>query len=132
MTTETSAGIPELTHVLEGELERFAVPGMAVGVVRDGHVVLARGFGLSDVGDGLLEWDRPVREYLPRLRLHDPIATELITARDLRCHRSGLPRHDFAWYANPELSRREMVEQRLRHLEPNRTFREVWQYNNLM
>ncbi|MFI5779603.1 serine hydrolase [Nocardia sp. NPDC051570] len=162
MTTETSAGIHELAHVLEGELERFAAPGMAVGVVQNGQVVLARGFGLRDVaaelptteqtlfaigsttkaftatllaalvGDGLLEWDRPVREYLPRLRLHDPVATELITARDLLCHRSGLPRHDFVWYANPELSRREMVEQRLRHLEPNRTFREVWQYNNLM
>ncbi|WP_216901002.1 serine hydrolase [Nocardia alni] len=161
MTTETSAGI-QLAQALEGELERFAVPGMAVGVVQDGQVVLARGFGLRDVaaglpatertlfaigsttkaftatllaalvGDGLLEWDRPVREYLPRLRLHDPVATDLLTARDLLCHRSGLPRHDIVWYANPELSRREVVEQRLRHLEPNRTFREVWQYNNLM
>lgn len=150
-----------LTGALERERQRFAAPAMAVAVVRDGRVELARGLGLRDVdaglpatehtlfaigsttkaftatllaalvGDGLLEWDRPVREYLPRFRLRDPIATELITPRDLLCHDSGLPRHDFTWYANPDLSRREMVE-RLRHLEPNRTFRQTWQYNNLM
>jgi CubicO group peptidase (beta-lactamase class C family) len=151
-----------LERVLEEERRRFDVVGMGVAVVRDGELAMARGFGLRDlagqlpvtgrtlfaigsstkaftatliaalVGDGLLEWDRPVREYLPRFRLRDPVATALMTPRDLLCHRSGLPRHDLSWYANPDLSRREVVEERLRHLEPNRTFRELWQYNNLM
>ena len=151
-----------LGRALEEERARFGVVGMAVAVVRDGRLAMARGFGERDrarglpvtertlfavgsatkaftatliaalVGDGLLEWDRPVREYLPRFRLRDAVASDLMTPRDLLCHRSGLPRHDLAWYANPELSRREMVEERLRHLEPNKTFREVWQYSNLM
>ncbi|ATL67816.1 serine hydrolase [Nocardia terpenica] len=161
MTTEMGVELAGLVEALEFERQRFETPGMAVAVIRDRRTVLARGFGLRDVaarlpatertlfaigsttkaftatliaalvGDGLLEWDRPVREYLPRFRLHDPVATELITVRDLLCHRSGLPRHDLVWYANPDMSRRELVE-RLRHLEPNRSFREVWQYNNLM
>ena len=37
-----------------------------------------------------LEWDRPVREYLAWFRMYDPVATELITPRDLLTHRSGL------------------------------------------
>ncbi|MBO0684796.1 MAG: serine hydrolase [Candidatus Dormibacteraeota bacterium] len=147
---------------IEDERGRFQVPGTAVAMVREGEVVLARGFGFKDhegrspvtertkfaiasvtkaftatliaalVGDGRLEWDRPVREYLPRLRMYDPVATELMTPKDLLCHRSGLPRHDLLWYANPHLSRREVVEERLRHLEPSLSFREGWQYNNLM
>jgi CubicO group peptidase (beta-lactamase class C family) len=50
------------------------------------------------VEDGKLEWDKPVRHYMPQFRLHDPIATEYTTARDLVGHRTGLPRHDAMWY----------------------------------
>jgi CubicO group peptidase (beta-lactamase class C family) len=45
-------------------------------------------------------------------------------------HRSGLPRHDAAWYGSPA-SRRQLYE-RLRYLEPSRDLREGYQYNNLM
>lgn len=154
--------IEALEQRIEDERERFGVPGAAVAIVRDGEVRLVRGFGLRDsegrmpvtertqfaiasvtkaftatliaalVGDGRLEWDRPLREYLPRFRMYDPVATELMTPKDLLCHRSGLPRHDLLWYANPHLSRREVVEERLRHLQPSASFREAWQYNNLM
>src|SRR5690606_26345123 len=43
----------------------------------------------------------------------------------------GLPRHDAIWYANPSLSRAELVE-RLAHLPSSRGLRTAWQYNNLM
>ncbi len=139
----------------------FAVPGLAVGVVHAGKTVLSQGFGLRDVDealpvtpdtafaigsvtksftaaavgalvdDGLLEWDRPVREYIANFQMHDHIATECITPRDLLCHRSGLPRHDFVWYGASELSRGDVVA-RLRYLPPNKSFRSAWQYNNLM
>ena len=58
------------------------------------------------------------------------MATERMTPRDLVTHRSGLPRHDGLWYGS-DLSRYEMYE-RLRYLEPNRDFRAVYQYQNLM
>jgi CubicO group peptidase (beta-lactamase class C family) len=62
--------------------------------------------------------------------MHDPVATERMTPRDLVTHRSGLPRHDLVWYGS-SLSRQEMVD-RLRYLEPSKDFRSVWQYQNLM
>jgi CubicO group peptidase (beta-lactamase class C family) len=153
--------VGSLEEALVTEQARFNDVGFAVAVVKDDEVVLERGFGLRDkdaqlpatertlfaigsstkaftatviaalVGDGKLEWDKPVREYLPYFKLQDPVASELITPRDLLCHNSGLPRHDLLWYGNYSASRRELIE-RLRYLEPTKTFREVWQYNNLM
>src|SRR5205823_12569327 len=61
------------------------------------------------VDAGLLEWDRPVRDYLPDFRLHDEAAGARITVTDLLSHRSGLARHEWAWLANPSLSRADLV-----------------------
>jgi CubicO group peptidase (beta-lactamase class C family) len=82
------------------------------------------------VEEGKLEWDKPVRHYLPTFTLHDPFATERMMVRDLLCHRSGLPRHEFLWYGS-NFTRKEIVE-RLAYLEPNADFRARYQYQNLM
>jgi CubicO group peptidase (beta-lactamase class C family) len=141
-------------------MRELHVPGVAVGVIVDGKVTLAKGYGVRELGrgatvtpdtifavgsmtksftavtvaamvdEGKLDWDQPVREYLPWFRLYDPVATELITPRDLLTHRSGLPGHNFIRFSTP-LTRAELVR-RLRYLEPSHTFREVYQYNNLM
>src|SRR5204862_7738321 len=62
--------------------------------------------------------------------LHDELASQERTPRDLVTHRSGLPRHDLFWYGG-SLGREEMYR-RLRYLEPNVSFRSRWQYQNLM
>ena len=150
-------GFPEF---VTKALAEWKVPGMAVAIVKDGKIIYAEGFGLRDVknnlkvtpqtvfaigssskaftatsvgilvDDGKLEWDKPVREYLPAFRMWDEFATEQMTPRDLLCHRSGLPRHEAMWYGSP-FSRAEIFD-RLRYLEPNKDFRAVWQYQNLM
>jgi CubicO group peptidase (beta-lactamase class C family) len=160
----TALSFAEAFNGFDAEVERamreMHVPGVAVGMIRDGRVVLAKGYGVRETGkspavdpdtifavgsmtksftaitvammidEGKLDWDRPVRDYLPWFRMYDPVATELMTPRDLLTHRSGLPRHDFIRFSTP-LHRAELVR-RLRYLEPNRTFRDVYQYNNLM
>jgi CubicO group peptidase (beta-lactamase class C family) len=147
--------------LVEAEVIRFGVPGCAVTVVKDGEVVLARGFGQRDVDadrpvteqtlfpigssskaftasvvatlvdEGRFDWDTPVIDLLPGFKMYDPIATLQLTPRDMLCHRSGLPRHDLLWYNSTELTRADIVR-RLRHLEPNKAFRQTWQYNNLL
>ncbi|MFN7963229.1 MAG: serine hydrolase [Thermoanaerobaculia bacterium] len=137
------------------------LPGLGVGIVKDGEVILARGYGFRDVeaklpvtadtlfaigsstkafttfvlaslvAEGKLDWDTPVRRYLPSFRLFDPTASEIITPRDLVTHRSGLPRHDLVWYNNQAAPRAELVS-RLAYLEPTATLRQKFQYNNLM
>ena len=100
-------------------LEAFTVPGVAIAIVKDGKVVLARGYGVRRLGqptpvdaqtqfgiasntklftatalailvdEGRVEWDAPVIRYLPWFALYDPYVTRELTVRDLLVHRSG-------------------------------------------
>lgn len=82
------------------------------------------------VADGELEWDKPVRHYLPEFILKDAYATRHITVRDMLSHRSGLPRHDLAAWRE-EIPLPKLIE-RMQHLDFFATFREKFYYNNLM
>lgn len=84
----------------------------------------------SLVDEGRLEWDAPVRRWLPEFALPDEEVAAHLTPRDLVTHRSGMPRHDLVWYG-ANLSRAELVA-RLRWLPLNRGLRTEFQYNNLM
>ena len=98
----------------------FDVPGISVAIVKDGKVVLAKGYGMKKLGTddrvdsktnfgiasntkaftatalGLLveehkvAWDARVIDYLPWFQLSDPYVTRELTVRDLLVHRSGL------------------------------------------
>lgn len=141
-------------------MKDWKVPGLAVAAVQEGKVILIKGYGVRHmkkgspvtpktlfaigsitksftvtamgilVDEGKLDWDRPVREFLPGFKLYDPVASEHMTPRDLVTHRSGLPRHDLLWYTS-DFPRKDMVG-RLRFLEPSKDFRAAFQYNNLM
>jgi CubicO group peptidase (beta-lactamase class C family) len=82
------------------------------------------------VRQGKLDWDKPVREYLPDFRMNNEYATSHLTPRDLVTHRSGLPRHDAIWYGT-DLNR-EQIYHRLPFFEFSRDLRVRFQYNNLM
>lgn len=101
-------------------MKTFDVPGIAIAVVKDGKVVVARGFGVRRLGDptpvdggtifeiasnskaftaaglamlvdqGKLAWDDPVIKHLPDFRMYDAYVTAEMTVRDLLTHRSGL------------------------------------------
>jgi CubicO group peptidase (beta-lactamase class C family) len=154
-----AAFVPELESLIAEAMGEWKIPGLAVAVVQNGAVALLKGFGQRDAEAGLplttdtqfmicsitksftstglallvderrLDWTRPVRDYIPEFRLHDPVATERITVRDLLCHHWGLPRHD--WIHMPgDLSRAQLLAA-LRHLAPSEDIRNVFQYQNL-
>ena len=148
-------------EIVERGLKELNVPGAAVAVVKDDEVILAKGYGLRDVenkipmtadtllaigsaskafttfamgilvDEGKLDWEKPVRTYIPWFRLYDTYASERLSPRDLVTHRSGLPRHDASWYNNYEATREEFVR-RLAHLKPTTDLRTKFQYNNFM
>ncbi len=114
---QTPAGLDSFVTKV---MKRFDVPGLALTIVKDGHVVVARGYGVRELGkpapvdsqttfgiasntkaftttaigmlveEGKLQWDAPVVRYLPAFALSDPYVTSQLTVRDLLVHRSGL------------------------------------------
>jgi CubicO group peptidase (beta-lactamase class C family) len=111
---------PDIDQWVARAMRTFEVPGLALAIVKDDGVVVARGYGVRKLGDptpvdartlfgiasntkaftatalgllveeGKLEWDAPVVRYLPAFAMWDPFVTREITVRDLLVHRSGL------------------------------------------
>jgi CubicO group peptidase (beta-lactamase class C family) len=158
-TTPISSFVSDLDHLAADVMADWRVPGVALAVVQDGKVALTRAYGQRDVEADLpvtpatqflicsitksftatavallhhearLDWTKPVRDYMPEFRLSDAVATERVTVRDLLCHQSGLPRHDWVHFAG-DRAPAEMLGV-MRHLELSRDIRTTWQYNNL-
>jgi len=113
----TSAAIDSLA---ERTLKAFDVPGIAVGIIKDGKLIHAKGYGVRSlntqqktdentlfgiasnskaftctvlgmlVDEKKIKWDDKVRDYIPEFKLYSPYVTEEFTIRDLLTHRSGL------------------------------------------
>ena len=154
-----TAFIPEFERLIADVMEEWKVPGLAVAVVQNGEVAFVRPYGLRDVEAGLkvtagtqfqlmsvsksfaatglallvderrMDWKKPVREYIPEFRLHDAVASDRVTVRDLLCHHTGLPRHDWIWLPG-DLPPAQMLAA-MRHLEPSEDIRSTFQYSNL-
>lgn len=108
------------TSLIEDWRKDYNIPGLSVGIIKDGHVIHSGGYGVLEEGkkhkadehtlfaiasntkafisaaiaqlvdDGKLNWDDKVRLYLPYFELYDPCVSEMMTIRDLLSHRSGL------------------------------------------
>jgi CubicO group peptidase (beta-lactamase class C family) len=141
-------------------LKDYKAPGVSIAVVEKNKVVYTGGFGYRDaekklpvtentlfaIGsctkaftsamlgalaeDGMLDLDKPVRNYLPELKFYNEHLNAHVTIRDMMCHRTGLPRHDFSWYGSTA-SRMELLK-RIEYQEPTAELREKYQYNNFM
>jgi CubicO group peptidase (beta-lactamase class C family) len=158
-TAPISSFVSDLDRLAADVMADWKVPGVALAVVQDGKVALTRAYGQRDAEadlpvtpatqfvicsitksftataiallhhEGRLDWTRPLRDSMPEFRLSDAVATERVTVRDLLCHQSGLPRHDWVHFAG-DRAPCEMLGV-LRHLELSRDIRAAWQYNNL-
>ncbi|MCF2857314.1 serine hydrolase [Pseudoalteromonas sp. SMS1] len=116
----TGAQLKEVEKSVQQAMKSFAIPGMAVGIVNNGEVVMAKGFGVKTHGNdtpvdahtlfgiasnskaftaaalailvekGKVNWDDQVIKHIPEFELHTKTLTEQMTIRDLLSHRSGL------------------------------------------
>ncbi|MGS4948279.1 serine hydrolase [Meridianimarinicoccus sp. RP-17] len=117
------AAISTLDDLGQAVLTRTGIPGLAIAVVHDGRTVYAQGFGKRAIGHqgrinadtvfllaslskpvgatvvatqvdaGRVNWNSPVRDFLPSFDLGDPWISDHVTIGDLYAHRSGLPDH---------------------------------------
>jgi CubicO group peptidase (beta-lactamase class C family) len=159
MTQIIEQSLAGFDDYISKQMQVWPGPGLAVSIIKKGQV-LNKCYGVCSVDSpgvvnpdtlfsigsctkafttmalgllvqqGHLDWDTPIRKYMPDFELADKVASEQMTLRDLASHRSGLPRHDAMWYGS-EFSREELY-QRLRYIEPSKPFRYVFQYQNMM
>lgn len=81
------------------------------------------------VTEGILDYDRPVKEYVPDFRMFDKTAERETTLRDMLCHRTGLAPHDGAW---PSPVSSIEFSNRFSYLRPSAPFRSKAQYSNIV
>jgi CubicO group peptidase (beta-lactamase class C family) len=151
----------EVDHLVETALEKWEIPGIALATVHNGKGH-AQGYGVCErgtdkrvdtatlfpinsltkaftvlavqllVGQGKLDWDAPIRNYVPDFQLKDPNATEQLSLRDLLCHRSGLPgnlQEGWRFYCGTGRTVREML-QRWAFVDLVFPFRDRFNYDN--
>ncbi|MFB9120132.1 serine hydrolase [Bergeyella porcorum] len=117
-----SAQIPEqqLDELVQNTMKTFDVPGMSVGIVKDGKILHSKGYGVASLtsqramdantlvgiasnskgftatalailaDEGKLNWNDKVTKFIPEFQMYDPFVTREITIKDLITHRSGL------------------------------------------
>jgi len=142
---------------LDQKREEYHVPGMAIAIVKDDKVILARGFGVRDldakipadentlfaigsstkaitsalcammVDESKMRWDDPVRSHFNLFTLSDVTARDA-TIRDVLSHRTGVARTDILWYGGTASI--EQVYAALGRATLIDPFREDFNYNN--
>jgi len=153
-----AAAVEQLPELAETAINETGVPGLAIGVVHNGEMIFAEGFGLREadssdrvdsdtvfqvasvsksisatvaaraVTQGAVEWDTPVSTLLPDFSLADTYVTENATIADYFSHRTGL-----ATGAGDDLEdvgyERDYILDHLRY-QPLDDFRSTYHYSN--
>ncbi|MFZ0733621.1 MAG: serine hydrolase [Candidatus Sulfotelmatobacter sp.] len=119
-SSPSPAAPADLDGYVARSMKTFDVPGMGVAIVKDGKILVAKGYGVRKLGDptpvdeftmfgigsntkafttsalatlvdeGKLSWDDPVYQRLPGFVMYDPYVSHEMTIRDLLTHRSGM------------------------------------------
>jgi CubicO group peptidase (beta-lactamase class C family) len=101
-------------------MQTFEVPGISVAIVKDGNILVTKGYGVRKLGESTLvdentlfgigsntkafttaciailvdeakiTWDDRVYQRLPGFQMYDPYVSHEMTIRDLLTHRSGM------------------------------------------
>jgi CubicO group peptidase (beta-lactamase class C family) len=157
-----NARIAQLSRFVEQGQKVLGVPGVALGLVQDGKIIFADGFGVKELGgtekpDGdtlfmvasntkamttlllaklvdehRMTWQTPVISLLPSFRLGDAETTRSVLVKHLICACTGMPRQDLEWIFEYGNMTPESSLALLGTMQPTSKFGELFQYSNLM
>ncbi|HEY1200210.1 MAG TPA: serine hydrolase domain-containing protein, partial [Niastella sp.] len=149
-----------LDAYVQKALADWQIPGVAVCVVKDGKVVVMKGYGVTELGttnkvdentlfmigsntkaftatamamlaaDKKISLDSPVIKYLPDFKLYDPWVTKQANVRDLLCHRLGFETFQGDFMYFDSDLTIAEVREKLGRVKPLYSFRSRWGYTN--
>ncbi len=153
--------LAELEGYADGQMKEQNVPGMAYAIVKDDHVIYAKGFGVKEYGgtdrvdvntvfeiasnsklfgatlagmlveEGEMDWTDKVIDHLSDFKMHESWVTREFQIEDLMCHRSGMPGYSL----DPMCFFSYPVEdfmKAIRYVEPVTSFRTSYAYQNVL
>ncbi|KAI9337293.1 beta-lactamase/transpeptidase-like protein [Obelidium mucronatum] len=151
----------KLTKEIEANRKAWETPGLAVGVVRKGKLVYAKGFGTKNekkeavtpetlfqigsttkafnafavakaIDEGFLNWDTPVTSIYP-VKFHEQYTNDHVNMIDLLAHRVGFGGMGH-WNENSVFLHKtaDSLLSKVQYLKPTEQFRAVNQYSNVM
>lgn len=163
ISVQAQLGLPDnFEEWIETNRNEWEIPGMAVGIVKDGKVIYAKGFGEKQSGsgdkvdehtvfgiasasknmtaaalailvdEGKINWDDKIIQYIPWFQMKDPWITNELTIRDALTHRSGLGRILGNRLQFMTNSSRDEVLFQVRYMDLEKPFRTSYVYSNIM
>jgi CubicO group peptidase (beta-lactamase class C family) len=156
---QTTPDFKAIDTLIKQYMADYYIPGAALGIVKDGKLIYAQGYGYSDldskkpvtadtvfeigsisksftaldvsqlVDAGKIDLDKPVITYLPDFKLSDLDATKTLTVRQVLSHASGLPRADDLWINTVPASRQQVIDD-MAKIKLTAKPGQIWQYCN--
>jgi CubicO group peptidase (beta-lactamase class C family) len=147
------------SYIQRGMLQ-WQIPGLAIAVVKDGKVVLSKGYGVNELGKELtvdentlfiiasnsklftgtsiakldfekkLSLNDKVTQYIPWFRLYDSNATRMVNIKDLLCHRLGTKTFQGDFTFWDSNLPKDSIVWKMRYLKPSGVFRQDYGYCN--
>src|SRR6201986_2903436 len=158
---DRSKFIPDsLDNFINRALTNWRIPGAAVCVVKDGKVVMMKGYGIKELGmnnkvdentlfmigsntkaftatalamlqvQGKLSLDDKVTKYIPEFKLDNKYANEEVDIRDLLCHRIGFKTFQGDFTFYNTDLTRDQVIEKMSVVKAAYPFRTKWGYTN--
>jgi CubicO group peptidase (beta-lactamase class C family) len=157
-----AAKLADLRKFLADSMQALDIPGVAIGIVQDGNVVLAEGYGVRQLGDSekvdaetlfmigsntkamttlllaklvdekKIGWETPVSGLLPSFRLGNADTTRQVNVKHLICACTGLPRQDMEMIFEYAGQAPADALETLASMQPTSAFGEMFQYSNLL
>lgn len=161
-TLWAQADLNKLDAYYQKALQDWNVPGMSIGIVKDGKLIFAKGYGTMEAGknqtpdentlyaiasnskafttaaiamlvqEGKINWNDKVKKYLPYFELYDRYVSDETTIRDLLCHRVGLGTFSGDVIWYRSDLTAEEIIRRLKYLPKAYDFRSGYGYSNVM
>lgn len=156
-----TAILPSFEKYAADVMKEAQTPGMVIGVVKDGKLIYAKGFGVKKIGTNdapdpdtlfqigsisktftsaltaqlidknLLQWSDHVIDHYPQFMLYDPVVTREFTVKDLYAQDSGLPEHALETPATLGYDTKYLLSV-LRYVKPITSFRSEYAYQNIL
>ena len=157
---DTNRKLQQFLTVAEDLQKQAEVPGVGLAIIANNKVIYTGGLGFSNLNKsvpvtentlfmigsttkaftgvvaaklverGLLDWHKPIINYLPDFKLSEPYIARNMNIEDAFIHMTGLERKDELWVEKP-ISRKEVFKQ-VETMKFKNSFRSEWDYNNHM